>query len=231
MDVSVLVSGGKDSTLALYRALKKGHVVKNLVAMFPQRADSFMFHFPNVHLTPLFAKAVEISLIKAETAGIEEAELIDLKRVLSTLNVEGVVHGAVASNYQKKRIEKICRELELKPIAPLWREDPIELLREMINLNFQIIIVGVYAHGFDESWLGRKIDEKTLKDLIRLNEKYRISVVGEGGEYETLVLDAPIFKKKIQIIKTRKIWKDDSGYLLVEKAELTNKKCCLCTHN
>jgi len=223
MRVAALVTGGKDSTLALYRALKKGYEVKNLVAMLPQREDSWMFHFPNIHLVDLFAEAVGIPLVKAETSGIKERELEDLKILLSTLDVDGVVNGAISSQYQKKRIDKICRELNLKSIAPLWHEDPVKLLKEMINLGFQVLIVGVYAYGFDVSWLGRKIDLEALNDLIELNKKYGISPVGDGGEYETLVLDAPIFKKKIQLLQTKKIWENQSGHLLVEKAELVNK--------
>jgi len=223
MRVAALVTGGKDSALALYRALKEGYEVKFLVTMLPQREDSWMFHFPNIHLTDLFAKAVEIQLVKAETVGMKETELEDLKSLLATLDIEGVVSGAISSRYQKERIDKICRELNLKSIAPLWQEDSIRLLEEIINLNFEVIIVGVYAYGFDQTWLGRKINSTTLNSLIELNKKYQISPVGEGGEYETLVLDAPFFKKRIRLLRTEKIWENHSGYLLVREAKLVDK--------
>jgi len=223
MRVAALVSGGKDSALALYRALKQGYEVKFLVTMLPQREDSWMFHFPNIHLTDLFSKAVEIPLIRAETVGIKETELEDLKKLLATIDIEGVVSGAISSRYQKERIDKICQELNLKSIAPLWQEDPIQLLKEIINLNFEVFIIGVYAYGFDKSWLGRKINRATLNNLIKLNDKYHISPVGEGGEYETLVLDAPFFKKKIRLLRTEKIWETHSGYLLVREAKLVDK--------
>ena len=223
MRVAALVTGGKDSALALYRALKLGYEIKFLVTMLPQREDSWMFHFPNIHLTDLFAKAVKIPLVQAETAGIKETELKDLKNLLATLEIEGVVSGAVSSRYQKERIDKVCQELNLKSIAPLWQEDSMQLLKEIINLNFEVIIVGVYAYGFDQSWLGRKIDSTALKDLVGLNDKYQISLVGEGGEYETLVLDAPFFKKRIQVLQTERIWENDSGYLLVKEARLVEK--------
>jgi len=223
MRVAALVSGGKDSAMALYRALKQGYEVKFLVTMLPQREDSWMFHFPNIRLTDLFAKAAEIPLVKAETVGTKETEVEDLKNLLATLNIEGVVSGATSSRYQRERIDKICRELNLKSIAPLWQEDSIQLLKEIINLNFEVVIVGVYAYGFDESWLGRKINRTTLKDLIELKGRYQISPVGEGGEYETLVLDAPFFKKRIRLLRTEKIWEDHSGYLLVREAKLVDK--------
>ena len=223
MRVVVLVSGGKDSALSLHRVLKQGHRVKYLVSMLPQREDSWMFHFPNIHLTDLFAKAVGIPLVKAETAGVKETELEDLKELLATLDIEGVVSGAISSQYQKRRIDEICRELNLKSVAPLWQEDPLKLLREMIELNFEIIIVGVYAYGFNESWLGRNIDPVTVGSLLNLNKKFGISLVGEGGEYETLVLDAPHFKRRIQLLQIEKIWENDSGHLLVKKASLMDK--------
>ena len=222
--VAVLVTGGKDSALSLYRVLKQGYKVKYLVSMLPQREDSWMFHFPNIHLTDLFAEAVGIPLVKAETTGIKETELEDLKKLLATLDVEGVVSGAISSQYQKNRIDKICQELKVMSIAPLWREDPLQLLKEIVELRFEAIIVGVYAYGFNESWLGRKIDLLTVNSLIDLNRRFGISLVGEGGEYETLVLDAPYFKRKIQLLQVERIWENESGYLLVKEARLVNKR-------
>ena len=223
MPVAALVTGGKDSTLALYRALRQGHQVKYLVTMLPQREDSWMFHYPNIHLVDLFAEAVDIPLVKAETPGVKEEELRDLKKLLSTLNIDGVVSGAIASQYQKTRIDGVCQELKLRHIAPLWQEEPTKLLREIIDLGFQVIIIGVYAHGFTQKWLGRKIDSTTLKDLLELNRRYGVSPVGEGGEYETLVLDAPLFKKKMRLVQTEIVWEDQSGHLLVKRAELEDK--------
>jgi len=191
--------------------------------MIPQREDSWMFHYPNIHLTDLFAEAVEIPLVKAETTGIKETELKDLKKLLSTLDIEGIVSGATSSQYQKKRIDKICQELNLQSVAPLWQEAPLQLLKEIIELHFEVIIVGVYAYGLNETWLGRQIDSHTLDSLLDLNRKFGISLIGEGGEYETLVLDASYFKKKIRILQTEKVWKTHSGYLLVKKARLLDK--------
>ncbi len=223
MNVAVLITGGKDSALALHRALKQGYKVKYLVAMFPEREDSWMFHYPNIHMTEFFAEAAEIPLIKGKTAGIKEKEVEDLKNLLAGLDVEGVVSGAVASKYQKARIDNVCRQLGLKSIAPLWGEKPEKLLKELLENNFEVIIVGVYALGFSQEWLGRKINEETVQELLKLREKYGISPIGEGGEYESLVLDAPYFKRKIQILETEKVWRENQGYLLVKKARLVRK--------
>jgi len=221
--VAALVTGGKDSALALHRTLKRGYEVKHLVTMVPQREDSWMFHYPNIHMADLFAQAVDIPLVTAETSGIKEAELTDLKQVLARLDVDAIVTGAIFSQYQKKRVDEICQELGLKHISPLWHEAPLELLKEIVTLKMETIFVGVYAYGFDETWLERKINEDTIKDLVELNRQFQVSLVGEGGEYETLVLDAPFFKKKIQLIETKKIWEGQSGYSIVKKAVLVNK--------
>jgi predicted ATP pyrophosphatase (TIGR00289 family) len=223
MRVVVLATGGKDSALALYRVLKMGYEVKCLACMIPMREDSWMFHYPNIRLVDLFADAVGIPLVKAETSGIKEREVGDLKRLIEGLDVDAIVSGAIASTYQKSRIEKICEQLRLKCIAPLWHENPLDILKEIAALKFETIITGVYAHGFSKEWLGRKIDNPTIEALIELNRRYGISLVGEGGEYETLVLDAPFFKKRIEIIEAEKIWKNQSGYFLITKAKLENK--------
>jgi len=223
MRVAALVSGGKDSALALYQAMRSGHDMICLVTMIPRRSDSWMFHYPNIHLTGLFAEASRIPLVKAETEGEKEKELADLESLLKTVNVEGVVSGAIQSQYQKARVDEICNKLNLKSITPLWHEDPVKLLNEVIDLGFRAIITGVYAHGLDQKWLGRTINREALADLVELNAKYQTSIVGEGGEYETLVLDAPFFKRKIGILKTRTVWEGSSGYLQVEDAELQGK--------
>jgi len=223
MNVAALISGGKDSALALHRVLRSGHNVKHLVTMIPEREDSWMFHYLNTRLTNLFADAVGIPLARAETPGIKEKELEDLKRVLQRVDVEGVVSGAICSEYQKSRIDRVCRELGFESLAPLWHEDPFRLMDELIEEGFDVIFTGVYAYGFDWRWLGRRVDRQSLDDLIELNRKYQVSIVGEGGEYETLVLDAPYFRKKIRITKARTVWEDTSGYLLVEEARLDER--------
>lgn len=224
MRIAVLATGGKDSTLALFNVLNAGHKVKYLATMIPQREDSWMFHYPNIRLVDLFAEAVGIPLVKAETSGVKEKEVEDLKRLIEKLDVDGVVSGAIASHYQKSRVEKICEELNLECISPLWHKNPLDILKEIVDLKFDVIITGVCAYGFNIEWLGRRIDYATIRDLTELNRKYGVSLVGEGGEYETLVLDAPIFKRRIKMLEAEKVWKDQNGYFLVKRARLENKR-------
>jgi len=222
MKVAILFSGGKDSVRTVHWCLKKKYNVKYLVTMISKKEDSWMFHFPNIRLTELSAEAIGISLVSRETSGVKEKEIKDMEKVLKVLDIDAVACGGIFSNYQKSRIEKVCKDLNLKLLAPFWQTNPETFIKETIDLGFDVRIVGVYAEGFDKTWLGKKLDKKTFDDLISLNKKHEISIVGEGGEYETLVVDGPIFKKKIKIIDSEKIWdkKTQSGYLNIKKAEL-----------
>jgi diphthine-ammonia ligase len=226
MKTAVLFSGGKDSTMAIYKAIEEGHSVEYLVSMISDNPESYMFHVPNIHITELSSEAMGIPLIKAKTHGVKERELEDLKVVLNDLKnkgVEAIYAGALASEYQKSRIDQLCKDIGLASKAPLWHVDPKEYMEEIINLGFEVIITSVSAEGLDKSWLGRKIDSKLLDEIITLNSKYGMHMAFEGGEAETLVLDCPIFKKHIKILESSNVWDRDNGYLLITKAELEKK--------
>ena len=220
MKVAALFSGGKDSVFAIYIAKQFGWDITHLITLHPKKQDSWMFHSINIHLTEKLAEAIDIPLIKKQTKGEKEEELKDLKDVLKNLDIDGTISGAIASEYQRTRIGKICYELGIKSFAPLWHKDQETILRDQVNAGFKIIIVGVFAYGLDETWLGRTLDERSINDLLKIRKKYAINVTGEGGEFETLVLDGPIFKKKLVLDKVSKEWKRDSGVLKVKKAHL-----------
>ena len=227
MRVAVLFSGGKDSAFALFKAIKEGHEPVILVTMKSKRKDSFMYHVPNIHLTESCAYALKMPLIVGETSGEKEKELEDLKEILQDLkemeDIEGVVSGAIASQYQKERVDKICQELGLESIAPLWQKDQLSLIKEMLACEFKIMIVGVFAGGLDESWLGRIIDDTAIEDLKKLQEKYSISFVGEGGEFESLVLDCPLYKKALEIEQSKTHWDGVRGEMEIKKVKLVKK--------
>jgi ABC transporter with metal-binding/Fe-S-binding domain ATP-binding protein len=225
MRVAVLFAGGKDSTYAAYTVLKNGLEVKYLITMVSRDPHSWMFHTVNIDITRHQAEAMGIEQLMLPTSGEKDRELEDLKKAIAAIrnDVDGVVAGAIASSYQKNRVDQICEELGLVSIAPLWGRDPAELLREMIGTGFEAIITSAAAQGFDESWLGRKIDEACLKDLEGLRERFGINISGEGGDYESLVLDAPFFKNRIEVVEAEKTWRGTSGYYLVKKARLVGK--------
>ncbi|ASJ07895.1 hypothetical protein A3L11_01115 [Thermococcus siculi] len=224
MRVAVLYSGGKDSNYALYWALKNGFEVKYLISMVSESDESYMYHVPNIHLTELQARAVGIPLIKGFTSGEKEKEVEDMKAVLEGLRIDGVVAGALASEYQKQRVDRVAKELGIESFAPAWHRNPVDYMREIIGI-FDVVIVGTAAYGLDQSWLGRRIDEKALGELMRLNEKYRVHVAGEGGEFETFVRDAPFFRARIVFDEVEKKWNECSysGVLEVKKAHLDPK--------
>ncbi len=222
MKLAALISGGKDSSFAIFKALQEGHNVTDLITIKPANEDSYMFHSANIHLTDLISQASGIPLTIEISTGEKEKELDDLKKALSRVKVDGIAVGAIESEYQASRVRRICEELELKMYAPLWHHDPESLLCEMIKY-MDIRMVKVAAAGMDESWLGRRFDEKMIEDLKTLHKKYRVHIAGEGGEYETLVLDAPFYMKRIDLIETRNIWMGDHGIMKVVRAELAEK--------
>lgn len=226
MKAAVLFSGGKDSTMATYKAIESGWEVEYLVSMISGNPESYMFHTANIHLTELAAEAMNIPLLRSTTNGIKEEELDDLKTVLADLKARGVgaiFSGALHSSYQKSRIDKLCEDLSLQSIAPLWHVDPYEYMEELIDLGFEIILVSVSAEGLDDSWLGRKIDAELLEELLKIHKKHGIHMAFEGGEAETLVLDCPLFKKKIKVEEVEMVWERDSGHINIKKAVLEDK--------
>ncbi len=222
MKLAALISGGKDSSFAIVKAQQEGHEVTHLVTIKPANPDSYMFHSANIHLTELISQACGITLVSEFSSGEKEKELDDLRKALRRVKVDGVVAGAIESEYQASRVRRICEELGLTMYAPLWHHEPEKLLSEMIGC-MDIRMVKVAAAGMDESWLGRRFDEKMLEDLKALHRKYRVHIAGEGGEYETLVLDAPYYKKRINLLATEKLWMGDYGVMKVVRAELGEK--------
>ncbi|MCQ2964812.1 MAG: TIGR00289 family protein [archaeon] len=226
MKSAVLFSGGKDSVMALYYSLNKGDDVQYLLSMESINKESYMFHVPNIHLTDLISEALDIPLIKAVTDGEKEKELDDLKVELANLKelgIEVIYTGALFSTYQKSRIERLCEEVGLKTISPFWHKDPREYMELILSSGFKVIISGVYAEGLDETWLCKEIDRNALDDLIKISEKTYLHLAFEGGEAETLVIDGPIFKKRIEIIDSKIDWHRDSGNFHVLDAKLVDK--------
>ena len=223
MRVAALFSGGKDSVFAVYITQQYGWDVSHLVTLLPEKQDSYMFHSINIHLTELLAQAINIPLVKKSTKGEKETELIDLKNLLQSLEIDGVISGAIASEYQRTHIEKICDEIGIKSFTPLWHKNQELLLRDQVKAGFHIVIVGVFASGFDETWLGKIIDEQTIDALVSLHEKYKINIAGDGGEFETLVLDGPLFHKKLVIDESVREWNRDNGIFQVMSAHLQKR--------
>ena len=209
MKAGVLFSGGKDSTYAAFLAKQNKIKLTCLISLFSENKESYMFHTPSISKVRKQAEKMDITLIIQNTKGEKEKELFDLKKAIklakNECDIESVITGTVESAYQASRVQKICEELDLDCFNPLWQKNQFELLTDLIKNDFDIVITGVYAYPLTESWLGRKIDKKFLEDVKSLYNKYKINPAGEGGEFESLVLNCPLFEKDLKI-KDKKIF-------------------------
>ena len=228
-----LFSGGKDSSWALYRALETGLNVSRLLTVHPGE-ESYMYHVPETGLATLAAESVGIQLVEVEAGDLGaaaatdsgaqgDAELEPLERSLRDLQGEldlvGVTAGAVESEFQTDRIEAMCDRLGIDLFAPLWKRDPEELVGEMLDAGFEITIVQVAAAGLDESWLGRRLDADAVAELRDLNDRYGVHLLGEGGEFETLVTDGPHMERPIEL-EYDVVWEGGRGRIRVTDAWL-----------
>ncbi len=180
-----------------------------------------------VELAEKQAVVIGLPIIMGRTKGEKEKELEDLERAIKKAKekykIRGIATGALASVYQSSRIEKICDKLKLECFNPLWQKDQFELLEELLKLKFEVIITGVFAMGL-EDFAGRKIDRKFVEDIKAVHEKTSINPAGEGGEFESLVLDAPFFKKRLEIEKSHiKTDKEGGRLLVIDKIKVAKK--------
>jgi diphthine-ammonia ligase len=226
MKLGVLFSGGKDSTLALHKAAEKEEVTC-LITLVSDNKESFMFHTPNINVTALQAEALGLPLIQKVTKGKPEEELKDLEEAITqtvkTFKIAGVVSGAIESVYQSERIQRICNRLGVRCFNPLWKRNQKALLEEIVAKGFKVIISGVFAYPLDSTWLGKELNTELIGELLRLKKEFGLSPAGEGGEIETTVLDAPLFKKKIEVLEYEVDAKGNSGVFRIKRARLAAK--------
>jgi len=202
MKLAVLFSGGKDSCLALFKIMKSNkYEVKYLLNIYPTNPDSFMFHKSDLRLLEKQANRLGIKLIIEKSKGEKEKELDDLKNLLEKVRdeIDGVVVGGIASSYQGERIKKICRELGLEFIAPLWNYSGEGIWKEILQNGFKIILTKISCEGLGEEWLGKVIDKKNFEEMKKLSKRFGFRLDFEGGEAETAVLFMPGFQKQIKI--------------------------------
>lgn len=230
-----LFSGGKDSSWAVHQALERGLDVHRLVTVHPGEG-SYMYHVPETGLTTLAARSIGIPLVEVSTPdgmvdgpvdaddqgdreiGYLEAELRELDEELPG-GVAGIIAGAVESEYQTSRIEAMCDRLNVDLFAPLWQRKPRAAIDEMLHAGFEITIVQVAAAGLDESWLGRSLDADAVEELERLNAEYGVHLLGEGGEFETVVTNGPHMNDRIDL-EFETEWDGTRGRIRVTDARL-----------
>lgn len=185
-----------------------------------------MFHVPNLDLATAQAEALGVPLVEVEAPPGEETETSVLDEAFSTAvdhhGAETIVSGAVASEYQRVRIERAAELVDVPTHAPLWHKDPVAILDTLIEGGFDVRFSAVAAWGLEERWLGRRLDRAARDELVELQERYRVHPGGEGGEYESVVLDAPMFKQRIEVTEATTSWARDAGRWTVQSFRLVD---------
>ncbi|MCL5787768.1 MAG: diphthine--ammonia ligase [Candidatus Thermoplasmatota archaeon] len=205
-----LLSGGKDSFLATLIAMEQGFDVISAITVIPDE-ESMMFHVPNAMLAGYVGELIDIKTIFCKESEFE--------KLIAKLSMENgnmaLVNGAIASNYQRNKLEAICTAYEMLCYSPLWRISQDLVMQEIIQRGIRPVIVAVGAEGLGEELLGRKIDEETVEKLKVLEKKYGLNITGEGGEYESFV--SGYGSRTLEITKFKKNYSGSSGVLTIEE--------------
>ncbi|NCP71799.1 diphthine--ammonia ligase [archaeon] len=228
LTLGCLFSGGKDSNLAYHIMARQNYKIACLMTMVTENPDSYMFQKIDEKILSLQSKALEVPFVFQKTKGIKEEELKDLKRLLfkakEKYSLQGIITGAIKSNYQRERIQDVCNELGLRMFSPLWNKTQEGVLKELLDDDYQVMIVKIAGQGLSENWLGKVLTKEDVINLKIINKKKGINVAGEGGEYESIVLDAPLYKQKIVITSANPIMENEiTGYLDILKLGLEEK--------
>jgi ABC transporter with metal-binding/Fe-S-binding domain ATP-binding protein len=228
--LAALFSGGKDSTFAIsYAKEELGHHIVCIINISPLGDESPLFHYPNNWVTLQLANAMQTPLVTFTVRGpSKEDEMIALEEAVahskSLYGIEGIVHGGISSNYQKKAFDLVCTHQRVAAVAPLWNSDPESYMVKLIERGFSIIIVAVSAMGLGREWLGKQLDVEAVTKLASLSKKYGFNLTFEGGEAESLVVDCPLFTKKLQINSASIHWDGQRGIFEIQDVALVEKK-------
>jgi ABC transporter with metal-binding/Fe-S-binding domain ATP-binding protein len=226
--LGALFSGGKDSTYSILKAVEMGHEVSCLIIIHPAADDSLLFHYPNSKLAEMLAAAMGLPKITSVAAGVsKEDEMACLQRAITDaqakFGIEGVVFGGISSKFQKSAVEAICSRNGLSTVAPIWGLDPARYMQDLLARDFKMIIVGVSAMGLGKEWLGQMIDAPALAKLGVLSERNGFNLNFEGGEAETLVIDCPLFRRRLEVRRASTLWDGQRGIFEIQEAALVEK--------
>lgn len=228
MRLAALVSGGKDSLFSAAICEGHGWRVEELITLRPIEKDSLLFHTPNLELVALLAeswgkKYSEIS-VRGEGEGADLEALRDALAPFAGKGYQGVTVGAIGSSYQWSRVWRVAHSLGLEVFAPLWRANPAPLIREEILSGMDIRIAAVATEALGEDLLGKRLDANLLVQMDRWSRSVReFHVAGEGGDYETLVLDAPFLRKRIEVQESHVERAGSQATWVVDRARLAEK--------
>lgn len=224
-----LLSGGKDSNYALYRALEEGMEPACILIVYSERSDSWMFHTVAISMAVLQARAMGLGdlVVEARVSGVKEAEVEELGRALERAKRETgfnvITVGALASTYQRRRIERIASRVEAEIYAPAWRVDHEYYMRHLVSIGFKIAVTRISTMGLPLSMLGSVLTLSDVDEIVRRSRAYGFHPAFEGGEAETLVLDAPHYKQSLHVDAEPVVLSDYEGELRIIDARLTAK--------
>lgn len=226
MKVVASWSGGKDSCFACYKALAQGYEVSYLINFISREFRRVSFHGTRARLISRQAQAIGIPLVQYTVPPDMSLYEQTFKKAVSALKgngVEGMVFGDIYLQEHRDWIERVCGELDITPLLPLWGMAPERVLDDFIETGFEAIIISAKADIFDEKWLGRRIDHSFLFDLKQLEQGKELDVCGEQGEYHTLVVDGPLFWKRLQVTYGDRVRRDGRWFLDIPGCRLKSK--------
>lgn len=224
MQVVASWSGGKDSCLAYYKAIKDGFKVSHLLNFITEDGTKSRSHGIDSELIQRQAEVIGIPVIQVKTTWqTYEQKFKEAIAKLKQEGIKGIVFGDIDVQEHKEWTDRVSNELDVKAIQPLWGYKQRKLLNEFINEGFEAIVVSLRSDLLDKKWLSRKVDKHFFKDLDDLNSNTisidNISICGEKGEYHTFVTDGPVFNKKIEILSGKKILKDGRWFLEIRLSQ------------
>ena len=213
-------SGGKDGCFALYEAMRQGYKVSHLVNFIADEAKRVRFHGTDAKLIQLQSQALGIPLLQKETTwnGYEQ----EFKKAVQSLipsGVKGMVFGDIYLQEHKDWVERVCGELGIEAVEPLWGRNTKEIISDFIDSGFEALLVSAKSKLFDKEWIGHRVD----KDFVNYLTKMGIDYCGENGEYHTLVVNGPIFKSRIELTQSQTIQKDSHWLLDTHHYRLVSK--------
>jgi uncharacterized protein (TIGR00290 family) len=178
---------------------------------FVSKDGRCMSHGLDSGLIAAQSQAIGIPMVQREaTWDTYEQEFKNAIHWLKQRGIDTAIFGDIDIQEHKDWVDRVCGEVGITPIEPLWDLDPERILADFIDEGFEAILVNVKADLFGEEWLGRRVDRNLLEDFQNLRSKHNFHVCGEWGEYHTLVTDGPIFKRRIKILDDRRVLRE--GY-------------------
>lgn len=229
-----LITGGKDSTYALVRAVEDGLEVECLATAEPERDDSWMFQAANIHMARLVAEAMGMSdrHVRVRVSGVKEREVDELleglRRARKEYEFDVIVVGAIASRYQRARVERIAEALGARVYAPQWGADPEEYLLDIIRSGVRFIITSISTMGLPAGYLGVPVDESRAIEIIKLSRRYGFHPAFEGGEAETLAFDSPLHRRGMVCLRASRVSLSEYNHVLrIEEAWLSRESPCI----